>query len=155
MGARRSVRTLPLGPAARAAAILLLLSAILSLILGARLLASSGRFGVGSDEFGIALGRGLRVAFGVVAIVVAGTKLAAGIGVLARRPWAAVLGIVLAGLDAFFALPGLGAKRPLVAVGELAVDAFVIWALARHLTAMPKEAEAGASWTDLPGRFGS
>jgi len=154
VGARRSVRTLPLGPAARAAAILLLLSAILSLILGARLLASSGRFGVGSDEFGIALGRGLRVAFGVVAIVVAGTKLAAGIGVLARRPWAAVLGIVLAGLDAFFALPGLGAKRPLVAV-ELAVDAFVIWALARHLTAMPKEAEAGASWTDLPGRFGS
>jgi len=31
------------------------------------------------------------------------------------------------------------------------VDAFIVWALLRHLNAMPKEAEPGSTWTGFRG----
>jgi hypothetical protein len=152
MSPARKVRTLPPGPAAVAAAIMLVLSAVFSLILGLQLLRHVGRAGVVARDFGITFAGNAFTALGLLALLIATAKLAAALGVLARVPHAAVLGIVLAGLDAFFSLPARGGRRPLLGIAEMALDAFVIWALVGHLHAMPKRAPPGATWGDFGDR---
>src|SRR5437870_817896 len=107
-GSPRVDRTVPPGPAAVAAAVLLLASAAFSLLLGVFLLARASDASRISRDFGLSFGRGILVVFGLIAIGTSLAKVASAVGVLARRPWAAVLGIVLASLDAFFTLPALG-----------------------------------------------
>ncbi len=151
MSPPRPVRMVPPTPTAAAAAILLVVSAVFSLALGIGLLLHSGNAATAGD-YSITLARPLLVVFGIIALGVSGAKFVSGAGVLLRRPWAAVLGVVLAGLDAFFTFPTLGGRRTGASVVELVVDGFIVWALLRHLNAMPKEAEPGGTWTGFQGR---
>ena len=111
----RTVRTAPPGPLAIAASVVLTVSAVLSFILGIRLLDNAGNHKVIRDDF-IFSAKSVLITFGTLALATGAAKVGAAVGIWARRPWAAVLGIVLVSVAAFFALPALGGRRPLVGI---------------------------------------
>lgn len=142
-------RSSSLSPTAVAAAVLLAVSAGFSFALAAVLFARAGRREVEFGFISVGVARSVLRVWGAIAITAGLARLAAGIGVLARRSWAAVLGIVMAAVDAFVAFPGLGGRGTTFTVTELAVDVFVIWALVRHLRATPKEVQPGSTWSEF------
>jgi hypothetical protein len=71
------------------------------------------------------------VAWGWFLLLIGGAKVAAGIGLLARHVWGAMLGIVFASLH-LLAHMALLPSYPLVLTLLIVLDAVVIWVLVAH-----------------------
>jgi len=115
--------------AVTAAAVLLLVGGGLSILAGIILLSGAG----------VAAGRAVGGFFAFVAVVllvVGGMQIYAGIRVLELREAGRMLGMILAGVAAFFNLLSLG-RAPGSSVIGLAIDGFILYALitnAQHFT---------------------
>lgn len=99
-------------PLVTAAAVLLFIGGALGIIAGLILLSVAGLF----------------VLIGILSVLIGAAQIYAGVQILAGREQGRMLGIILAGLGAVFALISI-AQSPATAVISLALNGFVIYAL--------------------------
>ena len=110
------------------AAVLLLITALMDILQGLAAINDPDFFAAGADylfRFDVSTWGWVHVILGVIAVAVA-------IGIMTRKSWAQVVGMIIAGLvmlTNFAWLP----HYPLWAIVIIAINAFVIWALSVQL----------------------
>lgn len=114
--------------AATFAAVLLLLTSLMEILQGLAAINDPEFFAAGADyafDFDVAAWGWVHVILGVVSVAVA-------IGIMTRKGWAQVLGMLIAGLAMLTNFAWLP-HYPLWAILIIAINAFVIWALSVQL----------------------
>ena len=104
-----------------AASVLLVIGGALAVLIGILLLGGAGRVA----------GTGVGGVFAVIAVIELGVgalQIYSGVQVLKLREVGRKIGVVMAGISAFFLLISIG-RTPAGNVIGLAIDAFIIWAL--------------------------
>jgi hypothetical protein len=110
------------------AAVLLLITALMDILQGLAAINDPDFFVAGADytfQFDVTTWGWVHVILGVIAVAVA-------IGIMTRKSWAQVLGMIIAGLAMLTNFAWLP-HYPLWAIVIIAINAFVIWALSVQL----------------------